>query len=109
MGKDGVLAIPKNQIEKLLPGEAKSKMADLKKEVERLTKEAPPKYPFAHSLHDGAKIRDLPVLLRGHPDNAGEEAPRRFLCILGGDTRPRSRRVAAAWNWPRQSPTRRIR
>jgi cytochrome c553 len=88
MGKDGVLAIPKNQLEKLLPAEAKSKLAELKKEADRLTKNAPPKYPFAHSLHESSKVRDLPVLLRGNPDNAGEEAPRRFLCMLAGETAP---------------------
>jgi len=88
MGKDAVLAIPRNQLEKLLPAETKSKLAQLKKEMERLSKEAPPKYPFAHSLHESSKIRDLPVLLRGNPDSAGEEAPRRFLCILAGENAP---------------------
>ena len=50
--------------------------------MEALKKKAPEKYAFAHSLKDSPKPRNLNVLLRGNPENLGEEVPRHFLSVL---------------------------
>ena len=82
LGKDGLCAVPRSQIEKVMPDAAKSQLAKLRTEFERLKKEAPPKFPFAHALKEGPKAADVPVLIRGNTETPGEEAPRRFLSIL---------------------------
>jgi mono/diheme cytochrome c family protein len=46
-------------------------------------KKAPPKGPFIHALKDTNPVT-MKVHLRGNPKTLGEEAPRRFLEILGG-------------------------
>jgi hypothetical protein len=44
-----------------------------------------PKYPLIHALKDAEKPIAMRVHLRGNPANLGDEAPRRFLAILGGE------------------------
>jgi hypothetical protein len=51
-------------------------------------KPTPLKGPVVHALKDAAKPVDFRVHLRGNPDMLGEEAPRRFLAILGGEGKP---------------------
>jgi len=82
------LKLPRKQVEKKLPNESKQKLTSMRQEVQRLKKAAPPKYPFAHSLKDGAKIRDVPVNIRGNPETPGEIVPRRFLSILADEDSP---------------------
>ena len=76
VGKDGLLAVSKKQIENLLASDLKSQLAELRMELERLKKDAPQKFPFAHSLKESSKTRDLPVLARGNQESPGEETPR---------------------------------
>jgi hypothetical protein len=47
-------------------------------------KKAPLKVPQVHALKDGT-ASNLRVHIRGNPATLGEEAPRRFLAILGGE------------------------
>lgn len=84
VGKEGVCAPPKAEVEKLLPALTREQLASLRKELEALKKNAPEKYPFAHALKEKAKPRNLNVLLRGNPETPGDEVPRRFLSILAG-------------------------
>jgi hypothetical protein len=58
--------------------EAKKKLPE-----EQKKKKVPPQYPFAHALKE-SRPANMRVLVRGNPDNQAEEAPRRFLAILGG-------------------------
>ena len=58
----------------------------LEAELERLRKEAPPKYPVVHGLEEGKLIANMRVHLRGNPANLGAEAPRRFLSIFSGES-----------------------
>jgi hypothetical protein len=48
----------------------------------------PPKYPFIHALAEGGNPHDMKVHIRGNPDTLGEEVPRHFLSILGGEDKP---------------------
>jgi cytochrome c553 len=88
VGKDGLLAVSKKQVENLLASDLRSQLAELRTELERLKKDAPQKFPFAHSLKESSKTRDLPVLARGNQESPGEETPRRFLSILSGENAP---------------------
>ncbi|MBM3835498.1 MAG: DUF1553 domain-containing protein [Verrucomicrobia bacterium] len=87
LGKDGLMSVTRNQVERLLPENSKSQLAKLRSDLDRTKKNAPPKYPFAHTLKEGSKIANIPVLIRGNQDAPGEEAPRRFLALLcNGET-----------------------
>ncbi|HJT79434.1 MAG TPA: PSD1 and planctomycete cytochrome C domain-containing protein, partial [Gemmataceae bacterium] len=48
----------------------------------------PPGIPFVHALADAPKPVVMRVHFRGSPDNLGDEAPHRFLAILGGEGHP---------------------
>ena len=82
-GKEGVLTLPDDQIEKALSAESKTRLIALKTDLEHV-KTA----PFVHAISEGAKIANVPILLRGNPNTPGEEAPRHFLCIVAGDNAP---------------------
>ncbi len=66
---------------------AKPHVPELKAELERLKKAAPPPLPKAHLLGDTGSS-DLPVAIRGDLRKPGEPAPRRFLQILAGENAP---------------------
>jgi mono/diheme cytochrome c family protein len=62
--------------------------AERKQTAQEKKRKIPPKYPFIHSLKEGTKAANMRVHIRGNPKNLGEEVPRRFLAILGGDGKP---------------------
>jgi hypothetical protein len=51
-------------------------------------KKIPPSYPYVHALQEAAKPANMRVHVRGSAQTLGEEAPRRFLAILGGEGKP---------------------
>ncbi len=55
---------------------------------EQKKRKAPLDIPVVHALADAAKPVVMRVHLRGSPDNLGEEAPHRFLAVLGGEGHP---------------------
>jgi hypothetical protein len=66
---------------------AKQKLANMRKELEQLKKNAPQPPALVHTLSEGEPV-NLHVYLRGNPDKEGDVAPRRFLRILAGDNPP---------------------
>jgi hypothetical protein len=58
--------------------------ADKKKNVS-------PVYPVVHALKDGPRPINMKVHVRGSPETLGEETPRHFLSILGGEGKPFTR------------------
>ncbi len=75
------LALPKEQVEKLLPEERRQFLAGLQTAIDELKKAAGEKYPVAHSLTEG-KIANLKIHRRGNHTDLGDEAPRGFLTVL---------------------------
>jgi hypothetical protein len=73
----------KNKVEEDFAPEVREQLKALRAEVKRLEKELPPKYPVVHALKEG-KPTTMKILARGNPDDAGEDAPRKFLDVLGG-------------------------
>lgn len=61
--------------------EEQSQIDAWEKEAKKLESEAPPKYAFAHTLHDRSS-EDMHVALRGNLLKRGPLAPRRFLRVL---------------------------
>ncbi len=72
-------------MEEQLPEADRTRLASTHEELEQIKASAPPMYPVAHALKEG-KTRDLKVLVRGNPESTGEDAPRHFLSVLGGDS-----------------------
>ncbi len=78
----------KEQEEKIKTAEKdKVDTAELKAELERLRKAAPPMYRRAHMLADSGSA-DMPVAIRGDLRKPGEPAPRRFPQIVAGENAP---------------------
>jgi mono/diheme cytochrome c family protein len=77
----------KGQGAKNLSEEAKKKLANMRRELEQLKKNAPQPPALVHTLGEGQPV-NMHVYLRGNPDKEGEVAPRRFLRILAGDNPP---------------------
>jgi cytochrome c553 len=59
--------------------EARRKQSDKDRKAKK-----PLNIPLVHSLKDAARPVTMRVHLRGSPNNLGDEAPHRFLAILGG-------------------------
>jgi mono/diheme cytochrome c family protein len=66
---------------------AKQQLANMRRELAQLKKNAPPSPPLVHTLSEGQPV-NLRIYLRGNPDKEGDVAPRRFLRILAGDNPP---------------------
>ncbi|OYV85096.1 MAG: hypothetical protein B7Z73_14235 [Planctomycetia bacterium 21-64-5] len=79
--RNAPLALPKQQVEKLLPDERRQFLAGIQAEIEELKKAAGDKYPIAHSLTEG-KVANLKIHLRGSHTELGDEAPRGFPAVL---------------------------
>lgn len=67
----------------LVPAD-KDRIAKMKSDLEQLKKDSPPAYPFLHGIGDRAQPVNLKVSLRGDPYNLGDETPRHFPAVLGG-------------------------
>ncbi|SIO60262.1 Planctomycete cytochrome C [Singulisphaera sp. GP187] len=80
--RDGLFAIPKDRVDGLLSADAKAALKTLKSELNRLKKEAPPKYAVTHGLAEGTSIADMKLFLRGNPETPADDVPRRFLSVL---------------------------
>jgi hypothetical protein len=82
------LKVPRNQVEKSLPADSRKKLTGLREELGQLKKRLPAKYPVIHTLADAKEPRNMKLLVRGNPETPGNEVPRRFLTILGGEDEP---------------------
>jgi Protein of unknown function (DUF1553) len=67
-------------------------MASIKDDIEAARKKLDPAYPFLHGVQDAAKPVNLPLSIRGNPENLGPEVPRHSLSLLAkGDPAPFSK------------------
>jgi uncharacterized protein DUF1553/uncharacterized protein DUF1549/cytochrome c len=63
---------------------------------------SPPPYDTAYAVAEGKKIENARIQIKGNPEKAGDEVPRRFLAVLGGqsllpDEKSSGRRQLAEW------------
>jgi hypothetical protein len=81
-GKPGVLLFRGWGLESRSGSEPQTQMAAIRTDIEEGRKKLDPAYPFIHGVEDAAKPVELPLAIRGNPENLGPEVPRHFLSIL---------------------------
>ncbi len=88
-GKPGVLLFRGWGLESRTGADAQAQMAAIKADVDEARKKLEPAYPFLHGVEDAKEPVNLPLALRGNPNNLGPEVPRHFLSMLSpGDPDP---------------------
>ncbi|HSB08844.1 MAG TPA: PSD1 and planctomycete cytochrome C domain-containing protein [Blastocatellia bacterium] len=80
--KPGLLAFRGWGLERQMSAEGRAYLSSLREEIESFRKKMPAQYPYVHGVADQEKPVDLPVSLRGNPNNLGEVIPRGFLSVL---------------------------
>jgi len=80
--KPGLLSFRGWGLERQLSPERKSYIDGLRADIEKLQKEQPPHFPYAHGVIEAEKPENLRLSLRGSPYNLGDETPRHFLSVL---------------------------
>ena len=85
--KPGLLAFRGWGLERQLSAERRAYLTALREDIESFRKSMPAQYPYVHGVADNEKAVDLPVSLRGNPNNLGEVIPRGFLSVLSQDSR----------------------
>ena len=88
-GKPGVLLFRGWGLESRIGAEPQAQMATVRNDIEAARKKLEPTYPFLHGVEDVEHPVNLPVAIRGNPENLGPEVPRHFLSMLSeGDPAP---------------------
>jgi hypothetical protein len=84
-GKPGLLLFRGWGLETRTGSQAQQQMASIRNDIEAARKKLEPAYPFVHGVEDAAKPVNLPIAIRGNPENLGPEVPRHFLSVLSKD------------------------
>jgi hypothetical protein len=84
-GKPGVLLFRGWALESRTGAQAQAQMAAIKADIDEARKKLEPGYPFLHGVEDNKQLVNLPLALRGNPNNLGPEVPRHFLSMLSKD------------------------
>src|SRR5579871_1669158 len=84
-GKPGVLLFRGWGLESRTGAEAQAQMASIKADLDEARKKLEPAYPFLHGVEDAKEPVNLPLSIRGNPNNLGPEVPRHFLSMLSKD------------------------
>ena len=88
-GKAGVLLFRGWGLESRTGAQAQAQMAAIKTDIDEARKKLEPGYPYLHGVEDAKQPVNLPLALRGNPNNLGPEVPRHFLSMLSkGDPEP---------------------
>jgi hypothetical protein len=80
--KPGVLLFRGWGLETRTGALAQQQIAAIRNDIEEARKKLEPAYPFLHGVQDAAKPADLPLAIRGNPENLGPEIPRHFLSLF---------------------------
>jgi cytochrome c553 len=78
----GVLLFRGWGLESRVGAEPEAQLNAVKADVDEARKKLEPKYQFVHGVTDLEKPVDLPLAIRGNPENLGPEVPRHFLSLL---------------------------
>ncbi|MFN8060473.1 MAG: PSD1 and planctomycete cytochrome C domain-containing protein [Vicinamibacterales bacterium] len=84
--RPGLLVFRGWGLERQLSAERRTYIDGLRQDVEKARKALPKHYAYAHGVREAEKPANLQVNLRGNPFRLGDEVPRRFLAVLGGET-----------------------
>jgi hypothetical protein len=78
----GVLLFRGWGLESRVGAEPQAELNAIKNDLDEARKKLEPKYPFAHGVQDSPAPVNLPVAIRGNPNNLGPEVQRHFLSVL---------------------------
>lgn len=84
-GKPGVLLFRGWGLESRTGSEMQTQMATIRTDIEEARKKIENGYQFIHGVTDAEKPVELPLAIRGNPENLGPEVPRHFLSMLSKD------------------------
>ncbi|SPE41835.1 conserved exported hypothetical protein [Candidatus Sulfopaludibacter sp. SbA3] len=88
-GNPGVLLFRGWGLESRVGAEPQAQLNAVKADIDEARKKLDPKYQYVHGVMDLEKPVDLPLAIRGNPQNLGPEVPRHFLSLLSqGDPAP---------------------
>ena len=82
MGKPGVLLFRGWGLESRVGAAAQAQLTAIRTDIEAERKKLEPYYPFTHGVKDLPDAKDLPLAIRGNPENLGDTVPRHFLSVL---------------------------
>jgi uncharacterized protein DUF1549/uncharacterized protein DUF1553/cytochrome c len=85
--RPGLLVFRGWGLERQISAERRAYLAAVREDIENFKKSMPAPYPYVHGVADQAAPVDLPVSLRGSPNNLGEVVPRGFLSVLSKESR----------------------
>jgi Protein of unknown function (DUF1549)/Protein of unknown function (DUF1553)/Planctomycete cytochrome C len=81
-GNPGVLMFRGWGLQSRVGPESQARVKALQDDVDAARKKLEPHYPFFHGVKDSDKPENIPLAIRGNPENLGPEVPRHFLSIL---------------------------
>jgi len=83
--KPGVLMFRGWALESRSGSEVQTQMASIRSDIDEARKKIGNGFQYIHGVEDAAKPVNLPLAIRGNPENLGEEIPRHFLSMLAKD------------------------
>jgi hypothetical protein len=88
-GNPGVLLFRGWGLQTRIGAEAQARLKSMQDDVDAARKKLEPHFPFLHGVKDSETPVNIPLAIRGNPENLGEEVPRHFLSMFSeGDPAP---------------------
>ncbi len=81
-GNPGVLLFRGWGLQSRLGPESQARVKTLQDDVDGARKKLDPHYPFVHGVKDSETPVNIPLAIRGNPENLGAEVPRHFLSVF---------------------------
>jgi hypothetical protein len=88
-GNSGVLLFRGWGLQTRVGPESQARIKTMQDDVEAARKKLDPHYPFIHGVKDSETPVNIPLAIRGNPENLGDQVPRHFLSVFAdGDPIP---------------------
>ena len=81
-GNPGVLLFRGWGLQARVGPETQARIKSLQDDVDAARKKLEPHYPFIHGVKDSETPVNIPLAIRGNPENLGPEVPRHFLSVF---------------------------
>ncbi len=81
-GTPGVLLFRGWGLQSRVGPESQARIKSLQDDVDAAKKKLEPHYPFLHGVKDAETAVNIPLAIRGNPENLGQEVPRHFLSVF---------------------------
>jgi hypothetical protein len=88
-GNPGVLLFRGWGLQTRVGPESQARIKSMQDDIDAARKKLDPHYPFIHGVKDSETPVNIPLAIRGNPENLGDEVPRHFLSVFAdGDPVP---------------------